>query len=81
VESLAPVFHACNPIYSGSRDQEDLGSKPARANSSGDPILEIPNTQNRADKVSQVVEQLPSKYEILSLNPRTAKIKNIMIGL
>jgi hypothetical protein len=28
-----------------------------------------------------VVEQLPSKYEILSLNPRTAKIKNIMIGL
>jgi hypothetical protein len=25
---------ACNPSYSGSRDQEDHGSKPAQANSS-----------------------------------------------
>jgi hypothetical protein len=23
------VTHACNPSYSGGRDQEDLGSKPA----------------------------------------------------
>jgi hypothetical protein len=28
-----PVAHACNPSYSGSRHQEDLGSKPAQANS------------------------------------------------
>jgi hypothetical protein len=27
--SLAPVAHACNPSYSGGRDQEDHGSKPA----------------------------------------------------
>jgi hypothetical protein len=25
--SWAPVSHACNPSYSGSRDQEDQGSK------------------------------------------------------
>jgi hypothetical protein len=29
-----PVAHACNPSYSGGRDQEDLGFKPAWANSS-----------------------------------------------
>jgi hypothetical protein len=30
----APVAHACNPNYLGSRDQEDHGLKPAWANSS-----------------------------------------------
>jgi hypothetical protein len=29
------VAYACNPSYSGGRDQEDCGSKPAQANSSG----------------------------------------------
>jgi hypothetical protein len=28
------VAHACNPSYSGGRDQEDRGSKPAWANCS-----------------------------------------------
>jgi hypothetical protein len=32
--SQVPVAHACNPGYSGGRDQEDRGSKPAQANSS-----------------------------------------------
>jgi hypothetical protein len=32
------VAHACNPNYSGGRDQEDCGSKPDQANSSRDPI-------------------------------------------
>jgi hypothetical protein len=27
--SWAPVAHACNPSYSGDRDQEDCSSKPA----------------------------------------------------
>jgi hypothetical protein len=27
------VAHTCNPSYSGGRDQKDLGSKPAQANS------------------------------------------------
>jgi hypothetical protein len=30
----ALVAHTCNPSYSGGRDQEDLGSKPAQANTS-----------------------------------------------
>jgi hypothetical protein len=29
--SQVPVAHACNPRYSGGRDQEDHGSKPAQA--------------------------------------------------
>jgi hypothetical protein len=46
--SWAPVAHAYIPSYSGGRDQEDRGSKPARAISSQDPISKIPNTK-RAD--------------------------------
>jgi hypothetical protein len=33
------MTHACNPSYSGGRDQEDHGLKPALANSLQDPIL------------------------------------------
>jgi hypothetical protein len=36
---LAPVAHTYNPSYSGGRDQEDCGSKPAWAHSLQDPIL------------------------------------------
>jgi hypothetical protein len=36
--SQAPVAHACNSSYSGGRDQEDRGLKPARANSLRDLI-------------------------------------------
>jgi hypothetical protein len=35
------VAHACNPSYSGGRDQGDRGLKPAQANSSGDPVSKI----------------------------------------
>jgi hypothetical protein len=41
----APVAHACNPSYSRGRNQEDHGSKPVQANSSGDPISKIPTTK------------------------------------
>jgi hypothetical protein len=34
--SQVPVAYACNPSYSGGRDQEDRGSKPAWTNSSWD---------------------------------------------
>jgi hypothetical protein len=44
--------HAYNPSYSGSRDQEDHGSKPVLANSSREPILIIPITK-RAGRVAQ----------------------------
>jgi hypothetical protein len=40
MESQAPVTHAYNPSYSGGRDQEDWGLKPAWANSSTRPYLE-----------------------------------------
>jgi hypothetical protein len=49
--------HACNLGYSGCRDQEDRGLKPAGENSSRDPILKIPNT-NRAGRIAPVVEHL-----------------------
>jgi hypothetical protein len=39
------VAHACNPSYSGERDQEDCGLKPAQANSSRDSILKKPITE------------------------------------
>jgi hypothetical protein len=47
-----PVAHACNPSYSGDRDQEDHSLKQTRANSLQDPILKIPNTE-RAGGVAQ----------------------------
>jgi hypothetical protein len=51
--SQVPVGHACNPSYSGGRDQEDCGSKPAQANSSGRPYLEKPFTKNWIGGVAQ----------------------------
>jgi hypothetical protein len=35
---LVLVAHACNPSYSGGRDQEDHGSKSAQVNSLQDHI-------------------------------------------
>jgi hypothetical protein len=63
----APVAHACNPSYSGGRDQEDYGSKPAQANSSVRPYLEKSFT-----KVG-LVEWL--KVKALSSSPSTTKKK------
>jgi hypothetical protein len=49
------VAHACNPSYSGGRDQEDQGSKPAQANSSQDLILKKILHKNRTGGVAQGV--------------------------
>jgi hypothetical protein len=57
--------HACNPSYSGGRDQEAQGLKLARANSLRDPILKIPNRKKGWWK-GQVIESLPIKHETLS---------------
>jgi hypothetical protein len=43
--SRVPVAHTYNPSYSGGGDQEDLGLKPARANSSWDPVSNKPITE------------------------------------
>jgi hypothetical protein len=49
----AVVTHACNPSYSGGRDQENQGLKPARASSSGDPISKKYPSQKRAGGMVQ----------------------------
>jgi hypothetical protein len=59
------VAHTCNPSYSGSRDQEDHGSKPAWANSSQ--ALISKNTHHKKG----LVEWL--KVKALSSNPSTTK--------
>jgi hypothetical protein len=59
------VAHTCNPSYSGGRDQEDRGSKPAQFNSSRDPILKKTHHQKG------LVEWL--KVKALSSNPSTKK--------
>jgi hypothetical protein len=61
---------ACNPSYSGGRDQEDHSSKPAQANSWQDPILKIPNTK-RAGRVTQSVgpEFKPQYHKIKKEGP------------
>jgi hypothetical protein len=43
VTGWAQVAHACNPSYSGVRNQEDQGLKPAQANSLQDPISKNPS--------------------------------------
>jgi hypothetical protein len=69
------VTHACNPSYSGGRDQEDRGSKPVWANSSQDPILKKIPSQKRAGGVAQDIN--------LSSNPSTThtETKSILLGL
>jgi hypothetical protein len=47
------VAHACNPSYSGGRDQEDRSLKPAQANSLQDSILRNSITKNWAGGVAQ----------------------------
>jgi hypothetical protein len=61
------VAHACNPSYSGGRDQEDHSSKSAQANSSQDPILKTLITKKG------LVEWLQVKA--LSSSPSTTKKK------
>jgi hypothetical protein len=61
------VAYTCNPSYSGSRAQEDCGSKSPQANSSQDLISKKPFT-----KIG-LVEGL--KVKALSSNPSITKIK------
>jgi hypothetical protein len=61
------VAHTCNPNYTRGRDQEDCDSKPARANSSRDPILK--KIHHRKKKKKVLVEWL--KVQGLSSSPNT----------
>jgi hypothetical protein len=49
--SQVPVAHAYNPSYSGGRDLEDRGLKPAQSNSSQDLISKNPS-QKKAGGVA-----------------------------
>jgi hypothetical protein len=62
------VAHACNPSYSGGRDQEDLSSKPAQGNSSVRPYLE------KTHHKKGLVEWL--KVKALSSSPSTENKKH-----
>jgi hypothetical protein len=62
----APVAHACNPSYSGGRDQEDQGLKPAQANSSRDLTLKIPNTKKKKNRVVRVSQESGSRDRTLA---------------
>jgi hypothetical protein len=66
--SWAPMTNACNPSYSGHRNQEDCSLKPAQANSSRNTILKIPNIKNKAGGMAQGVECLPPKHKALRPN-------------
>jgi hypothetical protein len=61
------MAHTCNPSYSGGRDQDDHGLKPAQANSSARPYHEKPFT-----KIG-LVEWL--KVKAPSSSPTTTKKK------
>jgi hypothetical protein len=50
------MAHTCNPSYSGDRDQEDCGSKPAQANSLQGPVSKIPNTHTKKNRAGGVVQ-------------------------
>jgi hypothetical protein len=56
------VAHACNPSYSGDRDQEDHSSKSAQANSSQDPISKIPNTKRAGGEAQCVGPEFKPQY-------------------
>jgi hypothetical protein len=55
------VAHACNPRYSGGRDQEDHNSRPAWANSLPDPISKTHITK-RTGRVAQGPEFKPQYW-------------------
>jgi hypothetical protein len=57
------VAHACNPSYSGGRDQEECGSKPLGQTIHKTLSQKYP-TQNRAGRVAQVVE-----HHLASMRP------------
>jgi hypothetical protein len=73
------VSHACNPSYSGDREQKNLSSQTAQANSCQNPISKIPNINKKAGRVVQVVKRLPHKCEALSSSlippPEKSKLK------
>jgi hypothetical protein len=67
-----PVAHACNPSYSGGRDQDNCSLKSAWANSSQDPISKIPNTKQ--DWQSGSSGRVPTQQVFKPQNQRKKKM-------
>jgi hypothetical protein len=63
---MCRVAHTCNPSYSGGRDQEDQGLRPAQANSSTRSYLKKHFTKKG------LVERL--KVKALNSSPSTERI-------
>jgi hypothetical protein len=63
------VVHSCNPCFSGGRDQEDHGSKPAQGKIVPKTLSQKYPTQKRDGGVAQVVEGLLSMSEALIQTP------------
>jgi hypothetical protein len=75
-----PVAHACNPSYSGGRDQEDHSLKPAWANSSCDSILKKPITKNWTGGLAQGESPEFKPQFTISLVNLDAKLLNEMLA-
>jgi hypothetical protein len=81
------LSHAHNPSYPGGRNQEDSGSKPTWANSSGDPISKRPITK-KGYRVTQVVKasatvkfySATKKNETLSLAGKWKELENNILN-
>jgi hypothetical protein len=58
------VAHACNPSYSGGRDQEDCSSKTVRANSLRDPLEKNPSQQRAVGVAQGVGSDFKPQYHI-----------------
>jgi hypothetical protein len=50
------MAHACNPSYSGGRDQEDPSSKPAWVNSSQDTLKKKKKKKKSQKRVGRVAQ-------------------------
>jgi hypothetical protein len=72
---MAPAY---NPTYSGGRDQKDHGSKPAKANSSRDPILKSLVTKRAGRMTQGIGPEFKPQYCSLSLS---LPIYIIMLGI
>jgi hypothetical protein len=72
--------HACNPSYSGGRDQKDQSLKPAQGKQFVRPYLKKTHHRNRAG--GRAGECLPRKHEAQSSNAsNTKKKKNVCLFL
>jgi hypothetical protein len=63
------------PVILATQEAEIRSSRPAPGKYFMKPYLKTTSHKRRADGVAQVMEHLPSKYKVLSLNQSTAKKK------